>query len=514
MIKIVVVIRNGGTPIILTCAWLYFAGGGLVAASSATQTIRVVTYNIEDDIDGATTPLPGLIVPSAGGTVQEGGVLEGIGEEVLGSDPAQPLDILALEETTGNSETVAPIVAALNFFYNASGMYAMSSYQATESGGVVTDGNGPNALVYNTTTLQLVASVPVDPPGGTGNLGSTSGEYREVIRYEFAPASMMPTATNEFYVYVSHYKSGTTSTDLTDRNGEAQIIRNDEADNLPADARVLYVGDYNVTGSGEAGYETILAASAPNGIVQGQGIDPLNLSGATTIDWGVDSLLGVKTESATDLRYRDDLQVMTSNVYYGVPGGLALVPGTYHAFGNNGTTPYEGSVASGSDTALNGDMRPSPLISAATLYTDLTTASDHLPMVADYTIPVLTGFPAWQILYFGSATNAAAAPNADADDTGQSNYFKYVAGLNPTNASSIFVFNLTAASNQPAWKNLVFGPVAAGRTCTPQVSTNLALGAWTLLAGAPATTNGNQVTITDTNAVSQQEFYRLDISWP
>jgi len=32
----------------------------------------------------------------------------------------------------------------------------------------------------------------------------------------------------------------------TTANGEAKIIRNDEANNLPVNARVLYVGDYNV----------------------------------------------------------------------------------------------------------------------------------------------------------------------------------------------------------------------------------------------------------------------------
>jgi hypothetical protein len=37
-----------------------------------------------------------LIAPP-GGTVQQGGVLEGIGEETLGNDPAQPIDILALQ---------------------------------------------------------------------------------------------------------------------------------------------------------------------------------------------------------------------------------------------------------------------------------------------------------------------------------------------------------------------------------------------------------------------------------
>ena len=370
-------------------------------AEAQTLTLRVVTYNIEDDINNATTPLPGLIAPPGNtGDVQAGGVLEGIGEEILGSDPAQPLDILALQETTGNTITVTPIVNGLNSFYNAPGMYAMSSYQAVESGDDVADGNGPNALVYNTITVQLLASVPVDPPGGTNNLGGTSGEYREVMRYELAPAGMTPTSTNEFYIYVSHYKSGTTSTDLTDRNGEARIIRNDEANHLPADARVLYVGDYNVTTSGEASYQTILSNTAPTGIHQGQGIDPLNVTDAMSIDWGTSttdtSILAMESESAKDLRYRDDFQVMTTNVCYGVAGGLALVPGTYHVFGNNGTTPYFGSVNSGVNTALNNDLAAGAPISAAQLYLDLTDASDHLPVVADYTVPITVPPPVFQ----------------------------------------------------------------------------------------------------------------------
>jgi endonuclease/exonuclease/phosphatase family metal-dependent hydrolase len=342
-----------------------------------------------------------LIAPPANtNNVLAGGVLEGIGEEILGSDPARPLDVLALQETTGNTITVAPIVNALNSFYNAPGMYAMSSYQATESGGFVASGNGPNALVYNTKTLQLLASVPVDPPGGTNSLGFSSGEYREVMRYKLAPAGMTPTATNEFYIYVSHYKASTGSNNEAYRNGEARIIRNDEATNLPANARVLYVGDYNITTSGEASYQTILSNTAPNGIHQGQGIDPLNPSGASNINWATNnappSILAMETESATDLRYRDDLQLMTTNVYFGVAGGLALVPGTYHVFGNNGTTPYYGSVNSGSNTALNSDLASGAPISASQLYLDLTTASDHLPVVADYTIPITAPAPVFQ----------------------------------------------------------------------------------------------------------------------
>ncbi len=368
-------------------------------ALAQTRTLRIVTYNIEDDTDGATSPLPGLIAPPSNPTnVQAGGVLEGIGEENVGNDPAQPLDILALEETTSSNDTIVPIVSGLNSFYDVPGMYATSPYQATESDGDPTDGNGPNALVYNTTTVQLLASVPVDPPGGTGYLGSSSGEYREVMRYEFAPAGVIPTAANEFYVYVSHYKAETSSTDVNDRNEEAQIIRNDEANNLPATARVLYVGDYNVDSSGEAMYQTLLATNAPNGIPQGQGIDPLNPTNNPNIDWSVSTsntnILVMLTEEDYELRYRDDLQVVTTNVYFGTPGGLTLVPGTYHAFANNATTAWGNSVNNGADTALSTDlvMDGPVFISASQLYLDLTDASDHLPMVADYAIPLPAPF--------------------------------------------------------------------------------------------------------------------------
>ena len=204
---------------------------------------------------------------------------------------------------------------------------------------------------------------------------------------------MTPTATSEFYIYVSHYKSGTSSSDLTARNGEAQIIRTNEAIDLPAAARVLCVGDYNVDDSGEAGYQTILSNTAPNGIHQGQGIDPLNPTNNPNINWSAyttgTNILVMLTEHSYELEYRDDLQVMTTNVYYGAAGGLKYVSGTYHTFGNSGTT-YYGSVNSGADTALNNRLVTNApvFIGAAQLYLDLTNASDHLPVVADYTIPL------------------------------------------------------------------------------------------------------------------------------
>src|ERR1017187_8438194 len=275
----------GGITLFVAC------GTATLASAQTTRTVRVVEYNIQADTT-FTIPTCGLIVPFTGtggsfttscsGNVTNGGVLEGIGEEIIAGDPAQPIDVLALNETTSNTTTVQPIVNGLNAFYahygNPAG-YAMSPYQATESGGSPTSGNGPNAMVYNTNTLQLLASVPVDPPGGPSQLGSASGMYREVMRYEFAPAGVTAGTNNEFYIYVSHYKASTGSSNDKARLGEATIIRSNVYVNLPANARVLYVGDFNVDdNSGEAGYQTICSNGVPNvspRTPQGQGVAPV-----------------------------------------------------------------------------------------------------------------------------------------------------------------------------------------------------------------------------------------------
>jgi PKD repeat protein len=494
-----------------------------------------------------------LIAPSSGGSVTNGGVLEGIGEENLGSDPAQPIDILALQETTSNGTTVQPIVNGLNVFYstrNIAAGYAMSTYQATDSGGS-NAGNGPNAMVYNTNTVQLVASVGVGTPGGSSN-----GEYRQVVRYLFAPAGVATNASNIFYIYVSHYKSGTSSSDMVARGKEAGIIRTNSA-SLPSDARVLYVGDYNVSTSTETSYQNIVSTS----LIGIRGIDVSNPTGAIGINWANGSQLFVKTESATVLQYRDDFQVMSSNVYNGVTGGLAYVSGTYHPFGNNGSTPFQSSVNSGGNTSLNTDLNTNVTgISAAQLYQYLTTASDHLPVVADYTIPVpssapvasftgspvsgtaplavsftdtssgsitnwswdfgdggttnlatntvlytyntagvynvteivsgsggsgtntqanyitvLTPFQAWQIQYFGSTTNAAAAANADPDGDGQNNLAEFLAGTNPTNSAS--GLQITSVTTQGS-DVLVTWATAGGETDVVQATAGLPDGSY------------------------------------
>ena len=129
------------------------------------------------------------------------------------------------------------------------------------------------------------------------------------------------------------------------------------------------------------------------------------------------------------------------------------------------------------------------------------------------------GLPdSWTQAYFGHPTgqsNDLSCATCDADATGQNNLFKYVAGLDPTNPASFFVLNIASATNQPSRNNLLFQPLALGRTYTPQFTTNLTAGSWLPLTSYTGPiTNGSQITITDTNPLPPQEFYRIDISLP
>jgi hypothetical protein len=123
----------------------------------------------------------------------------------------------------------------------------------------------------------------------------------------------------------------------------------------------------------------------------------------------------------------------------------------------------------------------------------------------------------WRLQYFGdpAATGITTCATCDFDGTGQNNLFKYVAGLDPTDSTSIFFLQIASDTNQTSQENLLFNPLASGRTYLPQFSTDLASGVWLPLPdySGPAT-NGNQVTITDTNAAPPQKFYRIDISVP
>src|SRR5580700_8984050 len=118
----------------------------IAAFAQITQDIRIVTFNTQADV---SKPTP------AGALPYLATVLEGIGQEkYVGDNILQLPDIIALQETTNNSTTVVPLASDLNTYYG-SNIFATSTYQATTSDGD-TDGGGPNGLIYNQNTMNLI----------------------------------------------------------------------------------------------------------------------------------------------------------------------------------------------------------------------------------------------------------------------------------------------------------------------------------------------------------------------
>jgi hypothetical protein len=126
-------------------------------------------------------------------------------------------------------------------------------------------------------------------------------------------------------------------------------------------------------------------------------------------------------------------------------------------------------------------------------------------------LPVVnSGFDAWQVEYFG-ANNPLAAAGADADGTGETNEFKYIAGLNPIDPTSRFTVTTTPAS-QPGEMTITFSPVVTGRSYTVRYSTDLTSD-WQPLPGASESTSGNSMVVVDPNARVPAKFYQILISY-
>ncbi len=115
----------------------------------------------------------------------------------------------------------------------------------------------------------------------------------------------------------------------------------------------------------------------------------------------------------------------------------------------------------------------------------------------------------WQVQYFG-LNNPLAAPTADVSNTGQTNLFKFIAGLNPTDPAARFVVGSQAVPGVPAARKVVFSPWFGDRTYVIEGSTNLL--SWTTVTGS-VVDNGTTRTVTDATA-GLRKFYRVKITKP
>jgi len=310
----------------------------------APAQIRIANYNTATAFNTNGNPNAGLQT-----------VLGGIGSESFGGITKR-LDILCLQEQNNNTgSTTLQVLNMMNALYGP-GTYNRG---ALVSGATSSPNNDSSAVVYDTTRFQLVAEKLVGTP-------STNGMPRQEIRYQFRPVGYQSNA--DFYVYVGHWKALGGADDMARRNVEAQTIRADANNTLPAGSRILYTGDFNLTGgTSEAAWGTITAAGNT------QGIDPAGGSWANR--W--------QTWSSTDLGSRLDFQMQTPPT--NDDRGFSIIDNSYRTFGNNGTTPLGAAANSGSNTALPGHPNRAAVLNA------LTMASDHYPVVADYRYPARMG---------------------------------------------------------------------------------------------------------------------------
>lgn len=101
------------------------------------------------------------------------------------------------------------------------------------------------------------------------------------------------------------------------------------------------------------------------------------------------------------------------------------------------------------------------------------------------------------------------------DGTGQTNLFKWVAGLDPTNPASRFVVAIAPVPGQPGKTNVMSNPIASGRTYTVMASSTLGTGAsWSAINASTPTISGSQETITDLSASGKTKFYHVVIIHP
>jgi hypothetical protein len=328
---------------------------GLACSSQAQAQLRVVTYNITG-LAGDQTSLKAVI--SSFHTDNKQGF-------------ATPVGLFLFSEV--HTTDTAALLTLVNQAAPAGYTYALATYtgSGTEDGA-----SGAEAAIYRTDLLTEVPSAHID---------LSTGGSRNSDRWLFQLNGY--TSTNaRFYVYGSHLKASTGSTNVATRLSGVQTLRAN-CDALGAGVRAIYSGDMNFYTSSESGYQAFIAAG------NGAAVDPLG-----TADWTGASNAWKHTQSPRDIQSngligggmddRFDMMLPTAQLMDGA--GIAFITGSYRPVGNDGNH-YNLAVNSGTNSYF-----PSELSRSATLATNLFNSADHIPVLMDFQVP------AWNTAVLGT----------------------------------------------------------------------------------------------------------------
>lgn len=328
----------------MACCRSCFAFIALVAAPALGQ-LRVVTYNT---LDG---PTPGVHDNAA--NMQT--VFSAIAAQSVNGIAVRP-GVIVLQEQTATSHT--NLAALLNT------LFGTNTYAAVMPNSQPNDDR--QAFVYDTAQVSLVGSAS----------SVVTGEIRPIIRAQFRPVGYTSSAAN-FWVYGGHLMAS----DAGGRANQTSAMRAN-ANALGTGAHAIFAGDFNMDSNQEQAWLNMVTGTGA-----GLAVDPLNPNN-TAQTWTANSAFaGIHTQSTRvgstpdndggatgGMDDRFDVQLVTQPMFDGE--GLAFVPGSYRAFGNDGQH-FNRAINAGSPTIPLG----------ATVANALWDASDHLPVVADYQLP-------------------------------------------------------------------------------------------------------------------------------
>ena len=368
----------------------------LIISHSASAQLRIVTYNTN------------TFGTQSGGsdvrTIRDEAdiIFQAIGEEVVNGF-ARPADIILLQEQQRPSSTTQDFVNRLNSIYSGDGI----TYARGSRVGVTTSGDGTGSLNNNEIRQSVVYrtdSVSLINEDSFGNIGSgTTDQPRETLLHQFRPLGYGANA--DLYLFNSHFKSGDSSSDRAQQEGEADQIRSYIDNNGLSNSNVIVGGDLNVSDNfnnsnisdfGGLSSLEILAAAG-----DGRVLDPLFPNG-DEVDFSYVQNNGPRVVNGVDLGLfltqspanqsgplvgggiddRFDFLLQSEELLDNE--GVASIASSLHTFGNNGSTENT-QINNGNTISFNGVTS----FSDQQVLDALSLASDHLPVVQDFQLPAI-----------------------------------------------------------------------------------------------------------------------------
>ena len=366
----------------------------LLFSGLANAQLRIVTYNtntFDTEVGGSNIR---TVRPQADI------VIEAIGEEDV-NGIARPADIILLQEQQQPDTTTQDFLNRINSIYQSQGITYARGFQVgdttTSSGfGTPSAGEIRQGVIYRTDTVELISE------DSFGDLsGGLISQPRETLLHQFRPVGF--SSDSDLYIFNSHFEAGDNDEDMAGRETEADQIRQFIDINGLGSRNVIVAGDLNVSDNFDSSSATVFGGQSALEILAAAGdgrvLDPLFPNGEVVnfsiLDFGVTNtpfgvnLAPLLTQSPSGgagplvgggIDDRFDFILQSDELLDG--NGIASIPGSLRAFGNNGST-LNTEINDGNSITINGLTS----FSTAQVLNALEAASDHLPVVEDFQLP-------------------------------------------------------------------------------------------------------------------------------